>query len=162
MAEPNHPPAYSIHHSCCPNCLRDRAWRLRRRNQRRKQRRGIKGINDDDVDELKASLDLGFGFEPDTAEKDPHLADSFPALRLYHAVTKQYSDYTQSRPPTASSSAPAAVSESDTGTMSASLSAIFDDTGDDPKKVKARLKQWAKVAALAARQEAASTKLIKP
>lgn len=45
----------------------------------------------EDVDELKACLELGFGFKSPEAELDSRLSDTLPALGLFHNVNKSYS-----------------------------------------------------------------------
>lgn len=81
------PKRFHLHkqHSWSPDAHRDEAW-LRRRHS---SRRHTKSVTDDDLDELKACIELGFGFSP---EKDPRLTDTIPALDLYYAVNKQYND----------------------------------------------------------------------
>jgi hypothetical protein len=47
---------------------------------------------DEDVDELRGCIDLGFGFSND--EEDLELCNTLPAFELYHAITRQYKDVT--------------------------------------------------------------------
>ena len=47
-------------------------------------------MTDEDLDELKACIELGFGF--DSPEVDQRLSDTLPALGLYYAVNKNYND----------------------------------------------------------------------
>ena len=63
-------------------------------------------MTDEDLDELKACIELGFGF--DSPEVDQRLSDTLPALGLYYAVNKNYND-TVSK----SASSPSAVSDCD-------------------------------------------------
>lgn len=74
-----------------PDTYRDEAWARRKGTQRSRQRR-TKSVTDDDLDELKACIELGFGF--DSPEVDPKLSDTLPALGFYYAVinNKQYND----------------------------------------------------------------------
>lgn len=71
--------------SWSPDILRDEAWTNRRRNQG--LRRG-RSLTDDDLDELRACLDLGFSL--DSPDLDPKLSSTFPALEFYQAVNRQY------------------------------------------------------------------------
>ncbi|KHN43021.1 hypothetical protein glysoja_007551, partial [Glycine soja] len=100
-----------------------------------------KSLSEDDLDELKACFELGFGF--DSPEIDPKLSNTIPALELYHAVNKQYNHHSLSR----SSSSSSLVSDSDI----ASPTTIFNP-GDDLAAKKTRLKQWAQVVACSVRE----------
>lgn len=51
------------------------------------RRRSLSGITDDDLDELRACFELGFGFDSNS-DLDPKLTKAFPALELYQAVHK--------------------------------------------------------------------------
>ncbi|KAK3015457.1 hypothetical protein RJ639_006819 [Escallonia herrerae] len=78
--------------SWSPDLYRDEAWLRRKGSQSHRRHRRSKTVTDDDLDELKACIELGFGFglgleSPDT---DKHLSDTLPALGLYYAVNKQY------------------------------------------------------------------------
>ncbi|GMP38293.1 hypothetical protein CsSME_00009595 [Camellia sinensis var. sinensis] len=141
--------------SWSPDMLRDEAWSRRRGNHHKLRRGGCgngglrrsKSVTDDDLDELKACFELGFRF--DLPDIDPKLSNTFPALELYHAVNKQYSQRLSS----SSSSSSTVVSDPDSPSIE-NPSTIFDDSGDDPKMVKTRLRQWAQVVACAVRQSA--------
>lgn len=85
------PPSTSLskQHSWSPDLIREEAW-SKRRDISRNRRRG-KSLTDDDLDELKASIELGFGFgSPEVT--DPRLSNTLPALELYYAVQKSYND----------------------------------------------------------------------
>uniref|UniRef100_A0A5B7B4A4 Membrane insertase YidC n=1 Tax=Davidia involucrata TaxID=16924 RepID=A0A5B7B4A4_DAVIN len=120
--------------SWSPDTCRDEAWLKRKGNHDRRKRRS-KSVTDEDLDELKACIELGFGF--DSPEMDQRLSDTLPALGLYYAVNKQYYD-SVSKP--SSSSSPLG-----------SPHTIFGP-GDNPQMVKTRLKQWAQVVACSVRQ----------
>ncbi|XP_061350983.1 uncharacterized protein LOC133296045 [Gastrolobium bilobum] len=130
--------------SWSPDILREEAWQRRKENYFRNSsscHRLGKSLSEEDVDELKACIELGFGF--DSPETDPKLSNTIPALELFHAVNKQYNDHSLSR----SSSSSSMVSDNNI----ASPTSIFDPD-DDAAAKKARLKQWAKVVACAVRQ----------
>lgn len=83
-------------HSWSPDIHRDEAW-LRRKGSNKNSGSGgpnrlrrNKSVSDDDLEELKACIELGFGF--DSPEVDPKLSDTIPALEFYYAVNKQYSN----------------------------------------------------------------------
>ncbi|GMN37636.1 hypothetical protein TIFTF001_006982 [Ficus carica] len=147
MPKPRAPPPpppprpLSKQRSWSPDAVRDEAW------LRRKDRHGCSGgllrsksVSDEDLDELKACFELGFGF--DSPDVDPKLSDTLPALGFYYAVNKQYSA-SLSR----SSSSSSICSDSDCGSTSSII-----DPGDDSKMVKTRLRQWAQVVACVVRQ----------
>lgn len=84
------------------NLSREEAW-LRRKGIHQDRRRQVDGtlkrsVTDEDLDELRGCIDLGFGFDFDSglSESDSSssrsLADTFPALDLYYAVNREYSD----------------------------------------------------------------------
>ncbi|KAL3646282.1 hypothetical protein CASFOL_011462 [Castilleja foliolosa] len=95
---PSHPPATRFlppphaaplykQNSWSPDSHREEAW-LRQKAGRRNRR--SRSVTDEDLDELKACIELGFGF--DSPEIDQRLSDTFPAYGLYYAVNKQYND----------------------------------------------------------------------
>ncbi|XP_051147116.1 uncharacterized protein LOC127262468 [Andrographis paniculata] len=126
--------------SWSPDILRDEAWANRRINQR--LRRG-RSVTEDDLDELRGCLDLGFDF--DSPVLDPKLSSTFPALPFYYAVNKRCSN---SLPRSASS----LFSDSETASSFAGSPPSIIDPGEEPKMVKARLRQWAQLVACSVRQ----------
>ena len=42
------------------------------------------------MDELRACIELGFGFAPESPDLDPKLVNTIPALGFYCAVNRQY------------------------------------------------------------------------
>lgn len=109
-------------HSWSPDIYREEAWTRRKGNYRRNRCRS-KSVTDEDLDELKACIELGFGF--DSPEVDQRLSDTLPALDFYHAVVnKQYSDIVP-RPSTASS----AASDCDSATSSVGSPLILPGMG---------------------------------
>lgn len=90
-------------HSWSPDLIREEAWSKRQDISRHRHRRRGKSLTDEDLDELKASFELGFGFgSPEIA--DPRLSDTLPALELYFAVQKSYNDAVSNKSATSSSS----------------------------------------------------------
>ncbi|KAL1316262.1 uncharacterized protein [Arachis hypogaea] len=144
--------------SWSPDAYRDEAWLRRKGNWKNRRSRSV---TDEDVNELKACIELGFGFESSPeVEPDQRLSDTLPALELYYAVNKTYNNSLLSRPPapvtiTASSTPPYSSAASDdcesTSSSHGSPHTIFT-TGDNPQTVKTRLRQWAQVVACAVRQ----------
>ncbi|KAG5010826.1 hypothetical protein AAZX31_07G201400 [Glycine max] len=154
-APPPPPPPRPLYkqQSWSPDTLRDEAWQRRKDNSHhisgdnhRCSHRLSKSLSEDDLDELKACFELGFGF--DSPEIDPKLSNTIPALELYHAVNKQYNHHSLSR----SSSSSSLVSDSDI----ASPTTIFNP-GDDLAAKKTRLKQWAQVVACSVRESSSSS-----
>lgn len=74
--------------SWSPDASREEAWQRRRKGRSKKERN--RSLTAEDLEELKACLELGFGFE--SPELDSRLSNTLPALGLYHAVNKSYSD----------------------------------------------------------------------
>ncbi|CAI0433907.1 unnamed protein product [Linum tenue] len=82
---------------------RDVAWERRRRQilSQERRKRGIpvmessEDLTDEDLNELKGCIELGFGFNE---EKGQHLTNTFPALDLYFAVNRQLSPSPVSTP----------------------------------------------------------------
>eukprot|EP00252_Welwitschia_mirabilis_P019609 TRINITY_DN4587_c0_g1_i1.p1 TRINITY_DN4587_c0_g1~~TRINITY_DN4587_c0_g1_i1.p1 ORF type:complete len:214 (-),score=42.24 TRINITY_DN4587_c0_g1_i1:491-1132(-) len=66
---------------------RDQAW-MRRKDQWKLRK--SKSLTDEDLDELRGCIDLGFGFDLAEKEPDKHLCDTLPALDLYYAIHRQF------------------------------------------------------------------------
>lgn len=91
--------------SWSPGIDREETW-LRRKNLHKERRRAaIHGrkldgsVTDEDLDELRACIDLGFGLgfgdedtRSDGSGSSSRLAETFPALDLYYAVNQNRSD----------------------------------------------------------------------
>ncbi|XVF17694.1 hypothetical protein REPUB_Repub10bG0145700 [Reevesia pubescens] len=129
--------------SWSPDIFRDEAW-LRRKGKSKKRR--SKSVTDEDLDELKACIELGFGF--DSPEVDQRLSDTLPALGLYYAVNKNYNN-TLSK---SSSSVNSAASDCDSIPSPIGSPHSIVGPGDNPQTVKTRLRQWAQVVACLVRQ----------
>ncbi|XP_010269831.1 PREDICTED: uncharacterized protein LOC104606375 [Nelumbo nucifera] len=131
-------------HSWSPDTYRDEAWLKRKKGNN--NRRRSKSVTDEDLVELKACIELGFGFDSDSPHLDSRLSDTLPALGLYYAVNKQYNDSVSKSP-----SSSTAASECDASSPLGSPHTIFTP-GDNPQLVKTRLRQWAQVVACSVRQ----------
>ncbi|KAG9133337.1 hypothetical protein Leryth_021490 [Lithospermum erythrorhizon] len=66
---------------------RDVAWEKRRRRMFQKERNKSEDVTDEDMNELKGSIELGFGFKEEEGQK---LCNTLPALDLYFAVNRQF------------------------------------------------------------------------
>jgi len=77
-----------------------------------------RSLTDEDMDELRGCIDLGFGFSNE--QEDIELCNTLPALELCYAITRQYNDVVTGR----SSSSPISTS----GRSSNSISRSFDQT----------------------------------
>ncbi|KAI3702431.1 hypothetical protein L6452_28169 [Arctium lappa] len=135
--------------SWSPSIHRDVEWEMLKVNQRLRYRRSKSldaasdiDVTDDDIKELRACFELGFGFDP-SSDLDPKLVSAFPALELYADVNRQFNNQNLSR----SSSI-----ESDFSSNSDASSNLIVDPNDDPQKVKTRLKLWALVVACSIRK----------
>ncbi|CAI0447205.1 unnamed protein product [Linum tenue] len=123
--------------SWSPETGREEVWRRRKGNHHQESRRSRlhRSVTDEDLDELKACIELGFGFEPDSPDLDPRLSDALPALGFYCAVNKQYNEILS---------------------RTSSDASISVGLGEDPETVKTRLRQWARVVACWVKQLAGS------
>ncbi|XP_010528806.1 PREDICTED: uncharacterized protein LOC104805823 [Tarenaya hassleriana] len=141
---------------------RDIAWERRRRQmlfpgRKRGGGRGETdqncGLTDEDLRELKGSIELGFGFNE---EEGQQLTSTLPALDLYFAVTRQISPV--STPGSGGSTS--SSSSSILGDRSLSFGSPRGDSdslkilspGDDPQQVKTRLRHWAQAVACSVMQ----------
>ena len=98
--------------SWSPDVYREEAW-LRRKDNWKNRR--SKSVTDEDVDELKACIELGFGFESSPeVELDQRLSDALPALGLYFAVNKSYNDTVASKSTITTTPSSSTASECDT------------------------------------------------
>ncbi|GAB4842964.1 hypothetical protein Ancab_012942 [Ancistrocladus abbreviatus] len=110
-----------------------------------------KSLTEEDLEELKGCLDLGFGFSYDEI---PELCNTLPALELCYSMSQKFLDdqHNHKMPSAAASS-----SSSDTASCAGSeiSSPIpnwkISSPGDDPEDVKARLKYWAQAVACTVR-----------
>ncbi|KAF8116162.1 hypothetical protein N665_0020s0023 [Sinapis alba] len=137
---------------------RDIAWERRRRQmlqyhlQRRKQRNeegGSDDLTDEDLSELKGSIELGFGFNEEQGQR---LTTTLPALDLYFAVTRQISPV--STPGSSGGSSSSRLTSLGDHSSSSFGSPISDSDGlkvmspgDNPEQVKTRLRHWAQAVA---------------
>ncbi|XP_019165638.1 PREDICTED: uncharacterized protein LOC109161613 [Ipomoea nil] len=96
-----------------------------------------KSLTDDDLEELKGCLDLGFGFN---YEEIPELCNTLPALELCYSMSQKYLLDDQHKTPPADSSISA---DSPSSASSPIANWKISSPGDDPEDVKARLKYWA-------------------
>ncbi|ESQ36000.1 hypothetical protein EUTSA_v10009929mg [Eutrema salsugineum] len=132
---------------------RDIAWERRRRQmlhhlERKQINEGGDDLTDEDLSELKGSIELGFGFNE---EQGQQLTTTLPALDLYFAVNRQISPV--STPGSGGSSSSRSTSFGD---RSSSFGSHISDSsdglkfmspGDDPQQVKTRLRHWAQAVA---------------
>ncbi|XP_074591092.1 uncharacterized protein LOC141846981 [Curcuma longa] len=118
----------------------------------------VRNLTDEDMDELRGSIDLGFGFSEEGGGQD--LCGTLPALNLYFAVNRQLSDPKLATPPS-----PGSTGTSSSSTLGghpsprspANEHAAPDDwkicnPGDSPQDVKTRLRHWAQAVAFSLRQ----------
>ncbi|KAJ0237743.1 1-phosphatidylinositol-4,5-bisphosphate phosphodiesterase epsilon-1 [Hirschfeldia incana] len=134
---------------------RDIAWERRRRQMlhhlQRKQiieEGGDIDLTDEDLSELKGSIELGFGFNEEQGQR---LTTTLPALDLYFAVTRQVSPV--STPGSSGGSSSSRLTS--LGDHSSSFGSPLSDSdglkvmspGDNPEQVKTRLRHWAQAVA---------------
>ncbi|TVU13400.1 hypothetical protein EJB05_40454 [Eragrostis curvula] len=117
--------------------------------------RAAMGLTDADLDELRGSMELGFGFDEDKGGQN--LCDTLPALDLYFAVNRQLSEpkmrwSTSSAPSlSATSSSSNLCGTPSPGSPSAQSNSMDSwkicSPGENPQLVKTRLRHWAQVVA---------------
>ncbi|KAF5452009.1 hypothetical protein F2P56_027050 [Juglans regia] len=98
-----------------------------------------KSLTDEDLDELKGCLDLGFGFSYDEI---PELCNTLPALELCYSMSQKFMDEQQKLPENAEAAA------TDSSSVASPIANWrISSPGDHPEDVKARLKFWAQAVA---------------
>ncbi|CAN4108577.1 unnamed protein product [Withania somnifera] len=137
---------------------RDIAWEKRRRqflHQERKKNsaQDLEDLTDEDLNELRGSIELGFGFNEE--EANHRLCNTLPALDLYFAVNRQFLTSPISSPGSnkGSSTSLGGSSSSFGSPRSDSMDAwkIYSP-GDDPQQVKTKLRHWAQAVACSVKQ----------
>ncbi|XP_073042096.1 uncharacterized protein [Primulina eburnea] len=139
---------------------RDMAWERRRLQFLCQERR--KNLTDEDLNELKGCIELGFGFNEEDGQK---LCNTIPALDLYFAVNRQFATSPISSPASSgSASGVCTTSSSSLGGHSSSLGSPRSDVDstwkicnpgsirDDPEQVKTKLRHWAQAVACSVMQ----------
>ncbi|XP_058200691.1 uncharacterized protein LOC131315568 [Rhododendron vialii] len=101
-----------------------------------------KSLTDEDLEELKGCLDLGFGF---SYEEIPELCNTLPALELCYSMNQRFLDEQQRSPESAEIDACSSASSGPIANWKIS------SPGDHPEDVKARLKYWAQAVACTVR-----------
>ncbi|GJW46569.1 hypothetical protein Tco_0078215 [Tanacetum coccineum] len=100
-----------------------------------------KSLTDEDLDELKGCLDLGFGFNYDEI---PELCNTLPALELCYSMSQRFLDEQQKSPENA-------VVDDGVSSPPPIANWRISSPGDHPEDVKARLKYWAQAVACTVR-----------
>ncbi|XP_047331036.1 uncharacterized protein LOC124934548 [Impatiens glandulifera] len=146
---------------------RDVAWE-KRRIQILNQERNCKinetedNLTDEDLSELRGSIELGFGFNEEGVLKKPggrRLCNTLPALDLYFAVNRQFATSPVTSPRSQISSQISCLSStSSSSSLIGSPNSNSDDSwkicspGDSPQQVKTKLRHWAQAVACSVRQ----------
>ncbi|KAG6423174.1 hypothetical protein SASPL_113562 [Salvia splendens] len=126
---------------------RNIAWERRRRQVQQQERwRSEEDLTDEDLNELKGCIELGFGFN---AEEGQRLCTTIPALDLYFAVNRQYLTSPLASPTPAP---PATLSPQSCSLEKDSDSWKILNKGDDPQQVKTKLRHWAQAVACSVMQ----------
>lgn len=136
---------------------RDMAWEKRRHQERREN--DADDLTDEDLNELKGCIELGFGFNEEDGQK---LCHTIPALDLYFAVNRKFATSPILSP--ASSGSASGVSTTSSPSLGGHSSwhgsprSDVDSTwkicnpGDDPEQVKTKLRHWAQAVACSVMQ----------
>lgn len=107
-----------------------------------------KSLTDEDLDELKGCLDLGFGFSYDEI---PELCNTLPALELCYSMSQKFQLDDHQKSPERSA-LPSSVTESPPAAAASPIASWkISSPGDHPEDVKARLKFWAQTVACTVR-----------
>ncbi|KFK31933.1 hypothetical protein AALP_AA6G178000 [Arabis alpina] len=145
---------------------RDVAWEKRRRQMLKIQEKKQKGVSendndppdltDEDLRELKGSIELGFGFNEEAGQK---LCNTLPALDLYFAVNRQLSPLPSPSSSRSSNGGDGSLSSTSASSSSIPCSPKTDSDslkilypGDNPQQVKQRLRHWAQAVACSVMQ----------
>ncbi|XP_062220400.1 uncharacterized protein LOC133919872 [Phragmites australis] len=140
--------------SWSPDIERDEAWERRRRGMHPggSTLRRVRSVTDDDLDELRGCIDLGFRFEPAAGSGcaacgagRTRLVETLPALDIYYAVHGGSAGGGGAEGCACSCGA-ASEASSEESPLGSPMSIL--SPGDTPETVKMRLKQWAQVVAL--------------
>lgn len=128
---------------------RDIAWEKRRRQIFRQERRkdGIADsddLTDEDLNELKGCIELGFGFKEEEGQR---LCNMLPALDLYFAVNRRLSPSPVSTPQSRESVSSLGRRSSSFGSPTSESDWKICSPGDDPQQVKTKLRHWAQAVA---------------
>jgi hypothetical protein len=125
----------------------DRAWPRPPTTRRQRAR----SLTDEDMDELRGCIDLGFGF----SNEDPKLCSTLPALELCYAIAKQYHDVPGRSSPVSILDGGDSLERSGSGRSFQSSpmeSWRIASPGDNSMQVKTRLRHWAQAVACTVRQ----------
>eukprot|EP00249_Psilotum_nudum_P014228 c24729_g1_i1 orf=282-1298(-) len=125
---------------CC-----ERTWPIPSGKTRSRTR--TRSLTDEDLEELRGCIDLGFGFSYDESSD---LRNTLPALDLYYAINRQYNDMKSRSSPV--STLDGMLDPSSRGGSPASQTWRISSPGDDPNQVKTRLRHWAQAVACSIRQ----------
>ncbi|XP_042491215.1 uncharacterized protein LOC122071011 [Macadamia integrifolia] len=143
---------------------RDAAWERRRRQILRRRigfeesDAGCIGLTDEDLCDLKGSIELGFGFNEEDGQS---LCNTLPALDLYFAVNRRFSSASCSSLETAGLkqspvSTPMGSAKSPSSSLGSPRSSESDwkicNPGDKPQQIKTKLRHWAQAVACSVRQ----------
>lgn len=126
---------------------RDEGEELQHQQEQRQEQGGplktvarTKSLTDEDLDELKGCLDLGFGF---SYQEIPELCNTLPALELCYSMSQRFLEDQNRSPEPSTATATCCSSPLPSPVANWKISS----PGDDPDEVKARLKFWAQTVA---------------
>lgn len=143
---------------------RDLAWKKKRRQMLKQERKleisianPNEHLSDEDVDELKGCIELGFGFNEEKGGQD--LANTLPALDFYFAVNRLGSPISSPRGASSPRSKLSGFGSSSSKSLDEGRSSISSEEswkicsqGEDPQHVKTKLRHWAQVVACSVKQ----------
>ncbi|XP_008790647.2 uncharacterized protein LOC103707781 [Phoenix dactylifera] len=108
-----------------------------------------RNLTDDDLEDLKGCLDLGFGF---SYEEIPELCNTLPALELCYSMSHRFLDeHLQQQQHGSPDGSGDAVEQCAAMSSPPIANWRISSPGDQPEDVKARLKYWAQTVACTVR-----------
>lgn len=110
-----------------------------------------KSLTDEDLEELRGSIDLGFGF---SYSERCNLKSTLPALELYYAINKNFVDAQARSSPVSPLEGNVLLRTNSAGSTSSPSSESWriSSPGDHPSLVKTRLRHWAQAVACSVKQ----------
>eukprot|EP00249_Psilotum_nudum_P019825 c27435_g2_i1 orf=854-1864(-) len=110
----------------------------------------MRSLTDDDFDELRGCIDLGFSFSHDYI---PDLCETLPALEVCYAITQNLHDSQSFLSPVSTlHDIPGLESPGSSSSESPISAWQICSPGENPQQVKTRLRHWARAVACTARQ----------
>ncbi|KAI5059320.1 hypothetical protein GOP47_0026094 [Adiantum capillus-veneris] len=140
-----------MHHSTRRTSRRTQSFRRKPFPRSSIKTMRTKSLTDEDLEELRGSIDLGFGF---SYSERCNLRSTLPALELYYAINKNFVDAQTRSSPVSPLEGNALLRTNSAGSASSPSSENWriSSPGDHPSQVKTRLRHWAQAVACSVKQ----------